>query len=154
MEPGVFDQKELWTRLMERERRYKKQQRPWMPLLKFKVSFLNKNMHWAKTLITLIFEADAVQWLLRGVAQQCDSTAKLELFKPSVMQVGINHYCCTCREVFIDWPVIHLQRSIPTIPGKTNHMILQIIHWGAAFLNSDILRPNVEGNANLPLFLK
>lgn len=61
---------------------------------------------------------------------------------------------CTWWEVFINGPVIHLQCSIPTISGETDNVILPIIHWGAAFLHTDIHCANVEGHSNFALLLK
>lgn len=63
-------------------------------------------------------------------------------------------YVCTCWEVFIDWPVIHLQCSIATIPGKADNMILSIIYWGATLLHTDVHCANVKGYSNLALLLK
>lgn len=62
--------------------------------------------------------------------------------------------CRTCWEVFIDGPVIHLQRSIATISGKADNMILPIIHWGTALLHTDVHCANVEGHSNFALLLK
>lgn len=62
--------------------------------------------------------------------------------------------CCTCREVFIDGPVIHLQCSITTIPGEADHMIFPIIHWDTALLHTDIHSANVECHSNFALLLK
>lgn len=56
--------------------------------------------------------------------------------------------------MLIDRPVIHLQRSIATIPGETDNMILPIIHWGTTFLHADIHRANVERDSNFALLLK
>lgn len=66
----------------------------------------------------------------------------------------IHWYFCTCWEVFIDWPVIHLQCSIATIPGKADNMILSIIYWGATLLHTDVHCANVKGYSNLALLLK
>lgn len=63
-------------------------------------------------------------------------------------------YFCTCWEVFINRPVIHLQRSIATISGKADNMILSIIYWGTTLFHTDVHCANVECHSNLALLLK
>lgn len=63
-------------------------------------------------------------------------------------------YFCTCWEVFINWPVIHLQRSIATISGKADNMILSIIYWGTTLFHTDVHCANVERHSNLALLLE
>lgn len=56
--------------------------------------------------------------------------------------------------MFIDWPVVHLQCSIPTIPSEADNMILAIIHRGTAFLHTDVHCANVERHSNFALLLQ
>lgn len=61
---------------------------------------------------------------------------------------------CTCWEVLIDRPVIHLQGSISTIPGEADNVIFSIIYWSAAFFHTDVHRADVKCHSDFPLLLK
>lgn len=60
----------------------------------------------------------------------------------------------TCRKVFIDWPVVHLQSGIPSVPGETHQMVFAVVDRGRCLLHADVHRPNVECNTYFSLFLK
>lgn len=60
----------------------------------------------------------------------------------------------TCGKVFIDSPVVHLERCVSPVPDEPYYMVLAIIDRDAALLHQNISHPNVERDSNFPSFLK
>lgn len=60
----------------------------------------------------------------------------------------------TCGKVLIDWPVVHLERSVASVPGESHQMVFAIVYGGRCLLDADVHCPNVECHADFSLFLK
>lgn len=60
----------------------------------------------------------------------------------------------TWGEVLIDGPVVHLKCSIAPISGEAHYMVLAVIYSGAALLDNDVNRSDVECDSNFALLLK
>lgn len=56
--------------------------------------------------------------------------------------------------MFVDGPVVHLEGGVAPIPGEPHHMVLPVIHRGAALSHTDVHRANVKRHTDLPLFLE
>lgn len=59
----------------------------------------------------------------------------------------------TCGEVFVHWPVVHLQRGVAAVPGETYQMVFAVVYRRGRLLHADVHRPDVEGHAHFALFL-
>ena len=60
----------------------------------------------------------------------------------------------TCGEVFVDWPVVHLQSGVAPIPGEAHQVVLPVVDRHGYLLHTDVWRTNVEGHAHLAFRLK
>lgn len=60
----------------------------------------------------------------------------------------------TRREVFIDWPVVHLQSGVTPVPGEAHQVVFAVVDGGAGLLHADVHCPDVEGHADFALLLE
>ena len=60
----------------------------------------------------------------------------------------------TCGKVLVDWPVVHLQGGVASVPGESNQMVFTIVYCCGQLLNTDVHCPNVESHTYFPLLLE
>lgn len=60
----------------------------------------------------------------------------------------------TCGEVFIHWPVVHLQGGVTPVPGESDQMVFAVVYRRGRFLHADVHCPNVECHTRFALFLR
>ena len=56
--------------------------------------------------------------------------------------------------MFVDGPVVHLQRGVASVPGEADHVVLPIVDGGARLLDDDVHRADVERHPDLALLLE
>lgn len=44
----------------------------------------------------------------------------------------------TCGEVFVDWPVVHLQSGVAPIPGEAHQVVLPVVDRHGYLLHTDV----------------
>ena len=66
----------------------------------------------------------------------------------------LSRWVLTCREVFVDGPVVHLQRGVASVPGEPHHVVLPVVHRCARLLDDDVHRADVERHPDFTLLLR
>ena len=56
--------------------------------------------------------------------------------------------------MFVDGPVVHLQRGVASVPDEAHHVVLAVVDDDRGLVDGDVVRAHVEDDADLPLVLR